>query len=167
MYSDHFKLADDLIDHLDSVLTGVQDPFIASRYAGFVAICSVTVLEMALKAIFCDFAAAKHKVLGTFCERHFERINGRIGLDVIIGEYLPRFGAKYQTRFKRALDQLEMQQLKSAGSSVKQAYRNLLTWRNGFSHGGNVPQNATYEEVKSAYARGKTVMDCLAACMRR
>src|SRR5688572_1627528 len=121
MYSDHFKLADDLIEHLDSVLTGVQDPFIASRYAGFVAVSSVTVLEMALKAIFCDFAAAKDKVLGTFCERHFHRINGRIGLEIIIDDYLPRFGAKYQTRFKRALETVEMEQLKAVGASVKQS----------------------------------------------
>jgi hypothetical protein len=167
MYSDHFKLADDLIDHLDSVLVGMHDPFIASRYAGFVAVCSVTVLEMALKAILCDFAEAKHKVLGTFCAKHFERINGRIGLDTIVGEYLPRFGTKYQSKFQRALEKLEIEQLRTTGGSVKQSYRNLLTWRNGFSHGGNVPQNATYHEVKLAYVRGKTVMDCLASCMRR
>src|SRR5688572_17928151 len=100
MYSDHYKLADDLIAHLDSVLVGINDPFISSRYTGFVAVCSVTVLELALKSILCDFAAAKHKVLGTFCAKHFERINGRISLDTIDGDYLQRFGVKYRTRFK-------------------------------------------------------------------
>ena len=167
MYSDHFKLADELIDHLDSVLSNVSDPFIASRYTGFVAISSVTVLEMALKSIFCDFASAKHKVLGTFCAKYFERINGRIGLDMICGDYLPRFGSKYQARFKKALDKLEQSTLRDAGFSVKTSYRNLLTWRNAFSHAGNVPQSASYDEVKAAYECGKALMNCLASCMRR
>jgi hypothetical protein len=167
MYSDHFRLADDLIAHLDTVLAGINDPFIASRYTGFVAVASVTVLEMSLKSILCDFATAKHKVLGTFCGKHFERINGRIGLDAINHDYLPRFGVKYQARFSRALDHLERQHLRSDGSSVKSSYGNLVTWRNEFAHGASVPQNASYDEVKRAFQCGKLLMDCLAGCMKR
>jgi len=167
MYTDHFKLADEVIMHLDSVLVGVNDPFIASRYTGFVAVSSVTVLEMAVKTILCDFAAAKHKVLGVFCGKHFERINGRIGLDTIRNDYLPRFGTKYQLRFEKALESVEKQQLRSTGTSIKASYGNLLTWRNEFAHGAKVPQNATYAEVKRAFEGGKLVMKCLDQSMRR
>ena len=166
-YSDHFKLTDDLIQHLDPILAGLNDPFIESRYTGFLAVSSVTVLELAMKAIFSEFASAKHKVLGTFTSQYFDRINGRIGLDVIKRDYLSKFGSKYRLRFERALDRLEREHLRAAGSSIKASYGNLLTWRHEFAHEGHVPANASYAEVKRAYECGKGVMNCLAACMRR
>ncbi len=166
-YLDHFKLTDDLIQHLDPILAGLNDPFIESRYTGFLAISSVTVLELALKTIFFDFATAKHKVFGNFCSESFDRLNGRIRLKDIQDEYLVKFGTKYQLRFRRALDKIEQQRLTLVGASIKASYGNLLTWRNEFAHQGNVPQNASYGEVKLAYGCGKDVMHCLAACMRR
>lgn len=166
-YSDHYKLTDDLIQHLDQTVAGLTDPFIESRYTGFLAVSSVTVLELAMKTIFCDFAAAKHKILGEFCSQHFDRINGRIGLKTIDQDYLVKFGPKYRLRFQRSVDKLERQHLRAVGASIKASYGNLLTWRNEFAHEGNIPSNATYAEVKRAYGCGKTVMDCLAKCMRR
>jgi RiboL-PSP-HEPN len=166
-YTDHFKLTDDLIQHLDPILAGLNDPFIESRYTGFLAVSSVTVLELAMKTIFCDFAAAKHKTLGNFCNQYFERINGRIGLEPMRKDYLLKFGSKYQLRFARAIEKLEAQQLRLTGASIKASYGNLLTWRHGFAHEGIIPANATYPEVKRAYGCGKDIMACLAACMRR
>ncbi len=46
-YHDHFKLADDMISHLDSVIGGITDSFVTSRYVGFVAVAAVTVYELA------------------------------------------------------------------------------------------------------------------------
>lgn len=77
-YVDHFRLADDLLAHLRTVVSGIQDPFLASRYTGFFAIAGVTVYELAIKEIFCEFGARKHKVLGHFTRTYFERVNGRI-----------------------------------------------------------------------------------------
>jgi hypothetical protein len=165
-YSDHFKLTDDLIQHLDPILAGLNDPFIESRYTGFLSVSSVTVLELAMKTIFMDFANVKHKILANFCTKHFDRINGRIGLKLIQEDYLARFGSKYQTRFAKALEKLERQELLASGSSIKASYGNLLTWRNEFAHGGNVPANASYAEVKRAFGCGKQVMNCLATSMR-
>ena len=51
-YTDHFRLADDLIAHLDTVMGGISDPFISSRYVGFVSIVAVTVYELAIKCVF-------------------------------------------------------------------------------------------------------------------
>jgi hypothetical protein len=166
-YFDHFKLTDDLILHLDQVLAALRDPFIESRYTGFLAVSGVTVLELALKTIFCDFADAKHPVLGNFCSQYFERINGRIGLKPIKDDYLAKFGSKYQTRFESRIYKLERQSLRTAGTSIKSSYGNLITWRNSFAHEGIVPANASYQEVKRAYDCGKQVMHCLAGCMRR
>jgi len=166
-YSDHFKLTDDLILHLDPILAESSDSFIESRYTGFLAVSGVTVLELALKNIFCDFAAAKHPVLGNFCSQYFYRINGRIGLKLIKDDYLAKFGSKYQQRFENRVEKLERQHLRTAGTSIKASYGNLITWRNSFAHEGIVPVNASYQEVKRAYDCGKEVMHCLAGCMRR
>jgi hypothetical protein len=76
-YADHFKLADDLISHLTPVVRGITDPFLASRYAGFVAVTAVTVYELAVKEILCTFGESKHSVLGNFTRSYFDRINGR------------------------------------------------------------------------------------------
>ena len=166
-YSDHFKLTDDLVQHLNPILAALNDPFIESRYTGFLAVSSVTVLELAMKTIFCDFASNKHKVLGNFCSQYFDRINGRIGLNLIREDYLQKFGPKYQQRFQQRLEKLEKQHLLTAGASIKASYGNLLTWRHGFAHEGTVPANASYPEVKRAYDCGKDVMHCLASCMNR
>lgn len=166
-YTDHFKLTDDLITHLDPILTTLNDPFIESRYTGFLAVSSVTVLELAMKTIFCEFAAKKHKVLANFCSNYFENINGRIGLDKIKEEYLVKFGQKYHKRFKKALEKLERHHLKTSRSSPKSAYGNLLTWRHAFAHQGNIPANASYSEVKRSFFFGKEIMNCLADCMQR
>lgn len=166
-YSDHFKLTDDLILHLDPVLATLSDPFIESRYTGFLAVSGVTVLELALKSIFCDFADSKHPVLGNFCSQYFDRINGRIGLKSIKDDFLAKFGSKYQKRFEDRVEKLERQHLRAVGASIKASYGNLITWRHAFAHEGIVPANASYREVKRAYECGKDVMHCLAGCMRR
>lgn len=166
-YSDHFKLTDDLIMHLDPVLAALSNPFIESRYTGFLAVSSVTVLELALKNIFCDFASVKHPVLGNFCSQYFDRINGKIGLKPIKEDYLAKFGSKYQKRFQDKIEKLERNYLRTAGASIKASYGNLITWRNSFAHEGIVPANASYLEVKRAYVCGKEIMRCLDECMRR
>lgn len=100
-YHDHFKIADDLILHLDSFVETINDPFISSRYVGFVAVSAVTVYELAIKDIFTDFASAKHKVLGNFTLLYFERLNGRIKLQELKNDYVKRFGQKYVVRFQK------------------------------------------------------------------
>lgn len=166
-YDDHFKLADDLVAHLDTVIGVLNDPFIESRYTGFVTVSAVTVLELALKTIFLEFAQAKHIVLGTFCSRYFDRINGRIGLSAIRDDYLVKFGQKYQTRFAVRIEKIEQHSLRRFGTSVRSSYGNLITWRNTFAHEGIIPANANYSEAKRAYECGKQVMQCLAGCMNR
>ena len=134
-----FKLADDMIAHLDTVISAIKDPFIASRYVGFVLVVAVTVYELALKEIFCEFGEKKHRVLGNFTRSYFDRINGRIKINTIRNEYIPRFGEKYEKRFKRKLVIVENVGLRSHGISICTSYNNIIEWRNGFSHEGIIP----------------------------
>lgn len=166
-YYNHFRLADDVILHLDSVVNKISDPFIQSRYVGFVAVTASSVYELAIKDIFIDFAERKHKVLGTFTRNHFHRINGRITIDIIRDEYVQRFGKKYVENFKRKLAHSEEQFLRTHGASIKSSYSNVIVWRNEFAHAGNVPNTATYAEITKAYGNGKEVIKCLAEAMTR
>lgn len=165
MYTSHFNLADDLVSHLDGVLSEVTDPFLLSRYAGFVAVSAATVFELAVKSILIDFAAAQHPVLSNFVGRVFERLNGRVSLQALKEEHLPKFGAAYVAKFSSKLEETELAILRSEGESVKSSYGNLLQWRHGFAHGGLLPATATYAEVCRSYHSGKHVLHSLAFTM--
>jgi len=166
-YTDHFKLADDYLVHMDAVIATIADPFIKSRYVGFITVSAVTVFELAIKEIFIDFAKKKHVILGNFTLAYFDRINGRIKRDVLQDDYIKKFGEKYVTRFLKKMDQKEKAVLAAEGASVKQSYANIITWRNDFAHEGNLKVMATYEEVKKSYFLGKHVIHCLAETMIR
>ena len=166
-YQVHFKLADDMINHLDSVIGGVTDPFVTSRYVGFVAVAAVTVYELTIKEIFYDFAQKKHKVFGNFVDKYFERINGRINFKSIKENYLPRFGDKYLKRFEKYIRAADKKSIMAKKGSVINDYNNIIGWRNKFAHEGIIPSTPTYAEVTKAYYTGKAVIDCLAETMRR
>ena len=165
--TDHFRLADDLINHLGPIATGIADPFIKSRYAGFVSVAAVTVFELAIKEIFFTFGDAKHRVLGAFTRRYFDRINGRIKYKVVCDDYAQCFGDKYAARFKRHIANAERKYMKAHRKSILAAYNNVIEWRNSFAHNGVLPPYATYEEVVDAYKIGKELIHCLALSMRR
>ena len=165
-YSDHFKLADDLISHLDQA-NPTSDPFISSRYVGFVVVAAVTVYELAIKEIFISFAEKKHKVFGNFTSNYFNRINGRIRRNDIEDRYIKRFGEKYLNRFKTKIDAIEEDANKQNKGSVLSSYGNIITWRNQFAHEGNMPSTPTYNEVKKSYILGKELINCLAETMVR
>jgi len=166
-YIDHFQHADDVVNHLNTIVPTIADPLLKTKYVGFVSVAAVTVYEMAIKDIFIDFAHKKHKVLGSFTESYFDRINGKIKLKIIKDEYIKRFGIKYRDRFQRKLDDRTRDYLRVNHRDIKNSYANLITWRNDFAHEGKVNTMATYAEVVQAYEDGKEIIHCLAECMRR
>ncbi len=166
-YDEYFKLVDDYLDHLDQVLVGTIDPFFRSRYTGLLAVGAVTVYELAIKTILIEFAVKKHRVFGKFVEEHFSRLNGRIRLGDLRGQHVKRFGLKYVKRFNKKLKETEDDRLSAGEGSVMESYGNIITWRNEFAHQGQVPRNATYEEVRNSYQLGKEVIHCLADSMQR
>jgi hypothetical protein len=165
-YTDHYRLADDVITHLNTNIGGIAEPFLLSRYAGFVSIAAVTVYELAIKEIFITFSDKKHKVLSEFTRKYFDRINGRIKTSVIRDEYISSFGDKYVQRFKKKLDDIEKSNLRNSGTSVVSSYGNVITWRNQFVHQGHIPPTATYAEIIKSYHAGKEVIRCLDETMR-
>ena len=166
-YIDHFRHADDVIAHLDGIVPAIADPLLTAKYSGFAAVAAVTVYELAIKEIFCEFGRRKHKVLGKFTESYFERINGRVTLRNIREEYCPRFGQIYSDRFRARLEAAAITHLSAHRRDLRSAYSNLIVWRNDFAHEGNVPATATYGEVAQAYEDGKLVIHALAAAMVR
>lgn len=166
-YYDHYTLADDVISHLDLTMSEISDPFIQSRYIGFVAVIAVTVYELSIKDIFCEFGEKKHKVLGAFTRSYFDRINGRIKIDIIRNEYIKKFGNKYVEKFKEKLDNSEQYWLRTQRVSIKSSYNNIIEWRNEFSHEGKIPSTVTYDEITRSYKIGKEVIKCVAESMYR
>lgn len=166
-YKSHFTIADDMINHLSSVVGNITDPFISSRYVGFVAVSAVTVYELALKQIFIEFALKKNQVFGTYTKSHFDRINGRIKHNQIRDDYVIKFGNKYLTRYNKKIDEIEKHFLTTHRKSVKSSYNNLITWRNEFAHDGIIPSTVTFNEVVSSYHLGKELIKCVYESMKR
>jgi hypothetical protein len=162
----HFELGDDLIRHLRHLRSaGDANDFI--RYTGFVAVSAATVFELVIKDEFRRFAKAHNDLLGTFVDSYFERINGRIKIEVIKKDYLARFGGKYEQDFARNLKCCQGAQLRRRKRDVVNSYTNLITWRHEVAHEGRLPTNATFDEVCMAYEDGKFVLRCLRATLRR
>ena len=165
-YENHFRLTDDLILHLNEVVASIADPFIATRYVGFVAIAGTTVYELAIRDILVEFSEEQHEIFGRFVNKSFEKLNGRIKTSEIRGKYLPQFGDKYVKRYNRIEKWIERSVLRKRGVSVLAAYNNLIEWRNQFAHQGNIPSTPSYPEVVDTYEIGKAVIHCLARTMQ-
>lgn len=166
-YNNHFQHADDVISHLNTIVPTITDPMLKAKYSGFVAVAAITVYEKSIKDIFINFATKKHKVLGTFTESYFDRINGRVKLQIIKDDYIRKYGEKYRTRFKRNLDKRAKEYFTTNHRDCINSYANLIIWRNEFAHEGTINTTASFEEVTQAYEDGKEIIHCLAGCMVR
>lgn len=160
-------MADDFIVHLDEVMVAIADPYLQSRYLGFVALTAVTVFELAIKEVICDFSAKKHKVLGNLARDKMDKINGRIKLDNLKKEFIRPFGEKYLINFEKSIDKKENESLRTGFGSIKSSYGNIIQWRHDFVHQGRPPATTNYEEMKRSYSRGKEVIHCLHESMKR
>lgn len=166
-YAQHFQHADDVIAHLTPLVVGERNPLLESRYTGFLTVAAVTTYELAVKSIFISFAQSKHKVLGSFTESHFSRINGKIRLDTIKNDYVRRFGEKYLIKFNKKLGESRDRYLQENQREIVSSYNNLIVWRNDFAHEGSIRTNSTFAEAAQAYTDGKEVIRCLAESMTR
>lgn len=166
-YSDHFRLVDDLLPHLDVSVPTLQDPFIASRYTGLLALSSATVLELCVKTILIDHANTISPVFGNYVAKSYDRLNGRVKIKSIKEEHLVKFGEKYVYHFSRLTGKIDSKHLASSGRSALQSWANLITWRHGFAHEGTVPILATYQEAKQAYQDSKLIVECLSRTLSK
>ncbi len=167
LYVNNFKHADDIVNHLNSIVPKLTDPLLQAKYVGFVAVAAVTVYELAIKDVFIEFGTKKNRVLGTFTESYFERINGRIRIKAIKNDYIRRFGERYKKRFEKNLEKIAKNYLQKNKRDIKSSYGNLITWRNDFAHEGIIRTTATYSEAVQSYEDGKEIIRCLAETMTR
>lgn len=164
-YTNRFISTDDLITHLNTFIGAITDGVILSSYAGFLAVSSVTVYELAIKDIFSEFAYKKKNSFGTFVESHFEKINGRIKLSNLKEEHISSFGAKYLNRFNRDLDRKDVLSISTGSGSIKSSYGNLINCRHSFVHRGT--PTLTIPEIMRCYQQGKEVIHSLNTSMVR
>jgi len=163
----HFVAVDEYISHMSSFVGSLSDPLIKQRHVGFVATSAVTAYELAIKDILINFASKKHKQFGLYVGNTLKRINGRIKLDSLIKEHIPKFGDQYVVNFKNELEVREEYSLRTNKRSVKGSYENIITWRHSFVHGGVVVSSASYEEAVQSYRDGKEVINVLFRVMVR
>lgn len=164
-YSDHFILVDQVASHFDAAIKEAP-PQIQSSYAGFFAVSSAAVLELALKEIIIGFAQRAHPIFGDYIASQYEQINGRIKLKLIKDIHLKPFGENYLDRFGRLISRVDSRGLKKLHVSVVSSYGVLIVCRNTYAHEGIVPPNTTYQDVKRGYEAGKVVMGCLDRVLR-
>ncbi len=166
MFGDRFIITDNTVNHIDSILIGITDPFVKNSYVGLLSVVAVCSYELTIKDVFIDFSSKKHKVLGNFASNYFDRINGRIKTRILKKEYLTKFGNKYLDRFKRKIKVEELKFLRTTGKSITSSYNNIIEWRNQFAHEGKIPTYVTYNDAKEAYDCGKEVLRILNETMR-
>lgn len=164
-YTDHFSLVDDVSAHFDATVL-IVDPLIRSRYAGFYAVASAAVLELALKDIIISFARNEHPLFGDYLDYRYDQINGRIKLTHIKEDHLKPFGTSYKLKFDNLLKRVERYNLRSRRFSIMSSYSNLLVCRHTFAHEGIVPAATSYEDVKLGFEAGKMVMGCLSKSLK-
>ena len=162
-----FDPSDLILTHLDGLVQDVDDPYLKSRYVGFVSVVAVTTFETNIRERMVYFASKKNSVFGSFTAAVFLKTNAKVRLDDIRKEYLGRFGEKYLLRFKRKIDALEKRSLRNGEGSIKNSYANLIQWRHDFVHDGRLPEYATYDEARKAYNIGKRVVVAFFESLRR
>ncbi len=164
-YSDRFTSTDDLVNHLQPVVTELADESLKSKYAGFLAVNAVTVYELAIKDIFKEFAIKKNYVFGLFAEKYFAQINGRIVLKDLKGQHIKSFGDKYLDKFEKKLKRREKMVLTTLHKDIRSCYSNLIICRHKYVHAGT--PTLSFNEVVENYGIGKEVIHSLHEAMQR
>lgn len=164
-YLDRFVATDNLIAHLSPIVSAIADASIKANYAGFISVNAVTVYELAIKDLFCDFARKKNPVFCVFVEKHFKRINGKVGIDDLKGQHIVLFGDKYLKKFETKLKNREQIVFVRDRKNVRTNYSNLILCRHKYVHGGT--PTLSFEEVIDYYNTGKEIIYSIEEAMKR
>ncbi len=127
--------------------------------AGFLSVAYAAAFEECIKEIIKQFAKRQHILLHRVIEQKFDRINGRIKIDVIKDDYLKQFGEEYKKRFEAKIKLLEDHSLVSLGQSALSSYANIINWRHAFAHA--LERQTTIDEVQKAYPLAKKILHAL------
>lgn len=153
-YNSHFQDTDSAIDYLNEIRHEFHASF-EKKLAGLICVMAVTSYELAIKEIFIEFAQKEYKPCSRFIDSYFNRLNGRIQIKDIKGQYISYFGDNYKEAFKKRLDEIPQ--------NIRDSYNELIDWRHDFAHNGIIASERP--KVVNAYENGKEIIHCLAECM--
>lgn len=163
MYTDYFLKSDTVINHIKHINLPPENYLLRQSYIGFVCIVAVATYEMAIKDILVNFCTKHNPLFGNFFSSKFHRINGNIEIDKIKSNFLIHFGDNYKETFEDMIDFENDMLLQKEHKSLKETYKNIITWRNLFAHSAsfNTTILTTLDEVCNSYNIGKNVITCL------
>ena len=164
-YAHHLQRAEDLTANVLKFAPppGPEGDAFRADLAGLLAIAYVAAFENCVKTIFISFGTATNPILGTVTEHHFEKLASKIHYDFLGDGYALQFGHVYKAKYLKCLNAEEAAVLAASQVSMKEAYANMLTWRNKFAHEGVML--TTLEEVTAAYPMAKRVIAALDSAM--
>lgn len=90
----------------------------------------------------------------------FKKINARIKIDDIVGDFLNPIGGNAKECFELLIRQEEEILFRVDHFSLKDQYANLILWRHEFVHRGSIPYTASFEDAAASYQIGKSVICC-------
>jgi RiboL-PSP-HEPN len=138
---------------------GVATDSFRADLAGFLAVAYAAAFEESVKEIFVSFAQQQHTILHKMVLTKFDRINGKIRIEVIKSEYLLPFGEQFRDAFSTELQREEKQMLITEGQSITTCYTDIINWRHAFAHA--LERQTTLEAVQASYSVAKKVVEIL------
>jgi RiboL-PSP-HEPN len=138
---------------------GIATDSFRADLAGFLAVAFAAAFEESIKEIFISFAKQQHTILHKMVETKFDRINGRIKIDVIKSDYLLPFGEEFRDAFASELNRQEKEVLRAEGQSIISCYTNIIDWRHAFAHA--LERRTTLEGVQASYTIAKKIVEIL------
>lgn len=127
--------------------------------AGFLSVAYAAAFEECVKEIVKTFAKRQHILLHRVIEKKFDRINGKIKIEVIRDDYLQQFGEEYSAKFKKIISRIDEEELRKVGASPVSSYANIISWRHAFAHA--LERQTTIDEVQKAYPLAKRIVHAL------
>lgn len=163
-FLDFYQYPDDVIRHTRQIASTLS-PDLLQKYTGLVCLSSVCAFEQAVCNIWLSFCEKHNAAFGNYMSSKFSKINARIKIDDIVGDFLTPIGGNAKECFKSLIDQEEEILLKVDHFSLKVQYANLIMWRHEFVHQGSIPYTASFEDAAVSYQIGKSVICCFHAAL--
>lgn len=156
-HTDRVIPVDDLFQEFNSIVFGFSSD-LQSKITGFMSVSAVTSYELAIKDILIDFASSRHAEFGNFIRKHLSRINGNIQIQQI-KDLIKSFDDNYSTKFENCLCDTESRLDVSQRYRMREDYKNLLTCRHKFVHGGHI--TLSFQECEASFNIGKNIINSL------
>lgn len=118
------------------------EPSLRIHYTGLLNVACVSNLERSLKNIIYDFVESKNNdLLEQIVKKRFDRLNGKLKSDDIIGNHAAYFGDDYSRQLKTNIEKIELYE-----PAFRHNYNNFIQGRHIYLHGSS-DITQTVEEI--------------------